>query len=139
MDYFQPVNRPLHLTKTKAAARQVYLSIQALAAGDYDAAITLAGAAECMIEGDPDIEVTTALFADPRGADIPAPYTWNEIANLERNWLKHRTETEKMPTEITLDLDNTRFTSFGLSVSCRSTTLLPRWWRSRNGIGRTCC
>jgi hypothetical protein len=43
-------DRPLNLTKVEAAIRQVEAAIEALERGDFDVAITLAGAAEDMID-----------------------------------------------------------------------------------------
>ncbi|MDG3578382.1 MULTISPECIES: hypothetical protein [Rhizobium] len=115
---FEPLDRPLHLTKAQGAARQTYFALGALHAGDYDAAITLAGAAEGMLPGDPDIEVTTQLLKNPT-QEVPPPYKWTEIVNLERNWLKHQTDVEKIPAEITFDLDTASFAVF------RATRKLP--------------
>jgi hypothetical protein len=134
---FDPVDRPLHLTKEKAAARQAQLAISALLAGDYDAAITLAGAAEEMLTGDPGVEVTTQAMAPPKGAEELAPYKWPEIVNLERNWLKHRTATEKIPPEITLDLDNAPFYVFRairklpLALISPEMIAFDEWYRGR--------
>jgi len=134
---FSPTDRALRLTKETAAARQVLLAISALEAGHYDAAITLAGAAEGMLAGDPDIEISTQLLAHPSGKNVEAPYTWPEIVNLERNWLKHKTADGKAPHELTLDLDNTPFYVFRamrkLPVDRITSEMLAfeTWYRAR--------
>lgn len=45
-----PVGTSLHLTLERAMSRQVDAAIDALVAGNFDIALTLAGAAEGMIE-----------------------------------------------------------------------------------------
>lgn len=102
---FAPIERVLQLTKQVAAARQVHFAVEALRHGDYDVAITLAGAAENMVDGDPDIEITSKILASQAGADVPPDYKWSEIVNLERNWLKHKTDLPKMPKELTLTVE----------------------------------
>ena len=76
-------DEPLTLTKPEAARRQVEGAIEALGV-HFDIAITLAGAAEGMID-QPD-----NLFAyhrdHPRAKDL----------NAERNWLKHKSGPESM-------------------------------------------
>jgi hypothetical protein len=134
---FNPVDRPLHLTKEKAAARQAHMAVLALSAGDYDAAVTLAGAADEMLSGDPSLEVTSAALTPPPGAEDLAPYKWKEIVNLERNWLKHKTDVDKIPPEITLDLDNAPFYVFRAIRKLPLTMITPEmiafddWYRAR--------
>jgi hypothetical protein len=134
---FDPLDRPLHLTKEKAASRQAHLAVLALLAGDYDAAVTLAGAADEMLAGDPALEVTSAALTPPPQAAELAPYKWKEIVNLERNWLKHKTDIDKIPPEITLDLDNAPFYVFRAIRKLPLTMLTPEmvafddWYRAR--------
>src|SRR5260221_3875305 len=45
-----PANHPLTISKAEGASRQVEEAIKALERGDFDIAITLAGAAEGMLE-----------------------------------------------------------------------------------------
>ena len=87
--------RSLILTKAEAATRQVEGAIEALVRGHFDIAITLAGAAEDMIDS-PD-----SLFAYHRDhlnakelgelEDKLVPHL-----NRERNWLKHASGLEPM-------------------------------------------
>ena len=134
---FNPVDRPLYLTKEKAAARQAHLAVIAILAGDYDAAVTLAGAADDVLAGDPALEVTSAALIPPPNAEDFAPYRWTEVVNLERNWLKHKTAIEKIPTEITLDLDNASFYVFRAVRKLPLTMITPEmvafdeWYRDR--------
>ncbi|QPC87732.1 hypothetical protein GA830_14010 [Mesorhizobium sp. NBSH29] len=107
---FEPLDRALILTKEKAAARQVQFAIGALLSGDYDAAITLAGAAEDMLPGDPTIEVTTTLLRDEMAVTELGRSFWINAVNIERNWLKHRTEYWSNSFEFTLE--NTPFYIF---------------------------
>ncbi|ASP70348.1 hypothetical protein CDO28_01420 [Sinorhizobium meliloti] len=104
MTTFAPHDEPITLTKERAAARQVQIAVTSLESGLYDVATTLAGAAEGMLDGDPSIELSTALRNDPAAiAEFGRP-TWVQVTNLERDWLKHK--TERFPTELEFRLDD---------------------------------
>jgi len=78
----------LNLTLVEAATRQIEAAIDAMQRGDYDIALTLAGAAEGMIKRD-----GPHMFAGLRDAPkARARFTkeqWIALLNLERDWLKH--------------------------------------------------
>lgn len=79
----------LNLTKAEAATRQVEAAINALVRGDFDVAITLAGAAEGML-----VRSGTHGFAylrdSPRVQHLDKK-EWIAVLNQERDWLKHPT------------------------------------------------
>jgi hypothetical protein len=92
-------DRSLLLTKVEAATRQIEAAIEALARGDFDIVITLAGVAEGMIEK------STSLFAYHRDHPKMRELGMEQkelvaVLNKERDWLKHLTGPETM--EITL-------------------------------------
>jgi hypothetical protein len=78
----------LSLTLHKAASRQVDAAIDALQAGDYDVALTLAGAAEGMIERTGH-HMFGWLKQHPRALERFDKKEWISILNTERDWLKH--------------------------------------------------
>ena len=87
-------DEPLTLTKPEAARRQVEGAIQALGV-HFNIAITLAGAAEGMID-QPD-----NLFAyhrdHPRAKELGIQkQELLDHLNAERNWLKHKSGPESM-------------------------------------------
>ncbi len=81
-------DRPLTLTKTEAATRQVEAAIEAFKRGDFDIAITLVGAAEGMLN-----RTGPHLFAylcdHPKVQELDKGKEWVPHLNLERDWLKH--------------------------------------------------
>jgi hypothetical protein len=85
------------VTKEEAATRQTVAAIEALERGEFDIAITLAGAAEGMFERE-RVHLFSALRDSPKVKDIPRK-EWIATLNLERDWLKHSGEPER----ITLD------------------------------------
>src|ERR1700730_18351996 len=76
------------LTLHEAASRQVDAAIDALQAGDYDVPLTLAGAAEGMIERTGH-HLFGWLKQDPRALQRFNQREWISILNTERDWLKH--------------------------------------------------
>jgi len=78
----------LKLTLVEAATRQTDAAIDALQRGDYDVAVTLAGAAEGMIERDGP-HMFAYLRDNPKVQGKFSKKEW--IANLNREvyWLKH--------------------------------------------------
>ena len=87
-------HRPLTFTKAEAAGRHVEGAVEALVRGHFDIAITLAGAAEGMLDG-------SKLFDyqrnHPRAEQLGIQK--KDLAdhmNAERNWLKHPGSPESM-------------------------------------------
>jgi hypothetical protein len=80
---------PLKLTLTEGATRQVDAAIDALERGDFDVALTLAGAAEGMIKRE-GLHLFSFLRDSARAkAAYAEPKDWISGLNQERDWLKH--------------------------------------------------
>jgi len=79
------------MTKAEGATKQVLAAIEALKKGDFAVAITLAGAAEGMLEGDGK-DVFQALVKAP---DVENRKKWIATLNGERDWLKHVKKEDK--------------------------------------------
>lgn len=80
---------PLNLTLEEAASRQVDAAIDALQRGDFDVALTLAGAAEGMIKRDGQ-HMFAWLRDNPKAAQhFPDKKQWINVLNRELYWLKH--------------------------------------------------
>jgi hypothetical protein len=77
----------LVISKADGAARQIDAAIEALQKGDFDIAITLAGAAEDMIGTDGLFHI---LQKSPRRKELGLIEAEWKIWNNERNWLKHQ-------------------------------------------------
>lgn len=77
----------LRLTKVQGATRQTNAAIEAFARGDFDIAITLAGAAEGMIKWKGRHLFT--FLRDSPGVQHVGRNTWIATLNVERDWLKH--------------------------------------------------
>lgn len=88
---------PLALTKTQGATRQTEAAIEALVRGDFDIAITLAGAAEGMLERDGP-HMFSFLRDSPRVEHVETK-VWIATLNLERDWLKHSGGAESLLLE----------------------------------------
>jgi hypothetical protein len=83
-----PIGAPLRLSLIEAATRQTDAAIEALESGNYDIALTLAGAAEGMIQRD-GLHMFAYLKSAPRVlAEFPQK-EWIATLNKERDWLKH--------------------------------------------------
>lgn len=78
----------IRLSLVEAATRQTEAAIEALECGQYDIALTLAGAAEDMIKRDGH-HMFAVLKASMPDIDGATSKDWIAILNLERNWLKH--------------------------------------------------
>lgn len=76
------------LTIEQAMCRQVDAAIDALEAGDFDVALTLAGAAEGMIERT-GLHMFGELKSSPKALERFTKKEWISILNMERDWLKH--------------------------------------------------
>ena len=79
----------LNLSLAESASRQTEAAIDALERGDFDVAMTLAGAAEGIIKRE-----GPHLFAwlpdNPRTKErFPEKKDWIALLNRERDWLKH--------------------------------------------------
>ncbi len=80
---------PLKLTLAQAATRQADAAIDALERGKFDIALTLAGAAEGMIERDGH-HLFAGLRDNPRAKErFAKKRDWITWLNRERDWLKH--------------------------------------------------
>ena len=80
-------NSTLTLTKAEAATRQVEAAIEALLQGRFDVAVTLAGAAEGMIEKE-GLTLYNLLMGNPKIQHLPRKLV-NSHLNQVRDWLKH--------------------------------------------------
>jgi hypothetical protein len=78
----------MFLTLHDAATRQVDAAIAALQAGNFDVALTLAGAAEGMIERTGH-HMFGWLKQHPKAQQRFTQREWITILNTERDWLKH--------------------------------------------------
>lgn len=78
----------LNLTLVEAATRQTDAAIDAVQRGDYDIALTLAGAAEGMIER-AGPHMFARLRDSPRVEGKVSNKEWIATLNRERDWLKH--------------------------------------------------
>jgi hypothetical protein len=78
----------VRLSLVEAATRQTEAAIEALERGQFDVALTLAGAAEGMIPRD-GFHMFAALKAGKPDIDGVTGKQWIAVLNLERDWLKH--------------------------------------------------
>jgi hypothetical protein len=83
-----PIGAKLFLTLETAAVRQIDAAIDALEAGMFDVALTLAGAAEGMIERT-GMHIFDELKRSPEALAKFTRKEWISILNMERDWLKH--------------------------------------------------
>jgi hypothetical protein len=93
----EPPDDPLTLTKIQGATRQIDAAIVAFVRGDFDIAITLAGAAEGMIERD-GLHMFAFLRDSPRVQDVEKA-DWISTLNLELYWLKHPSGPDTLQIE----------------------------------------
>ena len=85
---------PVKLTLTEGATRQVEAAINALERGDFDVALTLAGAAEGMLKREGH-HVFAGLRDNPRVKErFDQKKDWITLLNRERDWLKHGGDDE---------------------------------------------
>jgi hypothetical protein len=82
---------PITLSKEDACRRQIGEAINALKRGDFDTAITLAGAAEGMFSNRKGSDIISGLAEYPRAREHFTKPEWIAILNMERDWLKHPT------------------------------------------------
>jgi hypothetical protein len=83
------IDASLSLTLHRAASRQIDAAIDALQAGDFDVALTLAGAAEGMIERKTGHYMFGWLKQHPGALERFNQKEWISMLNTERDWLKH--------------------------------------------------
>jgi hypothetical protein len=81
--------RPLKISKAKGASRQVEEAIKALERGDFDIAVTLAGAAEGMLKRS-GRDMWSFMLQSPKAAAFDKRKLI-EFLNARRDWLKHPT------------------------------------------------
>lgn len=79
---------PLNLSLADAASRQLDAAIDAFGRGDFDVALTLAGASEGMIERDGP-HMFAWLRDHPRARERFDKKEWINLLNREVYWLKH--------------------------------------------------
>ena len=80
---------PIKLTLTDGATRQVEAAIDAFQRGKFDIALTLAGAAEGMLNRD-SFHLFAGLRDNPRAKErFDKKKDWIAMLNRERDWLKH--------------------------------------------------
>jgi hypothetical protein len=84
--------RILRITKAEGASRQVEEAIKALQRGDFDVAVTLAGAAEGMLER-PGLHMWAFMMNSPKAAAFEKKELIGAL-NADRDWLKHPTSNE---------------------------------------------
>jgi hypothetical protein len=84
----------LTLTKAEAATRQVEAAIEALARGQLDAAVTLADAAEGMIDRE-GLTLYNFVMNHPKVQHLPRKMV-NSHLNHARDWLKHSREPDTL-------------------------------------------
>jgi hypothetical protein len=87
-------DKTLSLTKAGAAYRQTEAAIEAFVRGDFDIAITLAGAAEGTLDRDGP-HMFPFLRDTPRVKGVPRK-DWIATLNMERDWLKHTSGPEQL-------------------------------------------
>jgi hypothetical protein len=80
------------ITKAQGATKQVEAAIEAIVKGNFAVAITLAGAAEGMLEGDGK-EMFQVMLKAP-GIEKTDQAKWIATLNGERDWLKHVTKED---------------------------------------------
>jgi hypothetical protein len=80
--------RVLTISKAEGASRQVDEAIRALQRGDFDVAVTLAGAAEGMLDRREGLHLWTYMHAKAKAAGIQTDDLSNHL-NAARTWLKH--------------------------------------------------
>jgi hypothetical protein len=107
----------LHVTKVDAATRQTDAAIEALVRGDFDIAITLAGAAEGMFARS-GMHMFAFLRDSPRAKHVDKK-EWIAVLNLERDWLKH--PTPKAPNSLTIERSHAAF------MIARAASKIEKW------------
>jgi hypothetical protein len=105
----------LSLTKVDGATRQTEAAIEAFARGDFDIAITLAGAAEGMLERDGP-HMFSFLRDSPRVKAVKVK-DWIAALNVERDWLKHTSG----PVTLVFERGNAAF------MIARAASKLEKW------------
>jgi hypothetical protein len=116
---YEPKMDDLKLDKATAAMRQTNLAILAHKAGDLDAAITLAGAADGLLPEKPSQLIFSRLRDNPQALAEHDKKEWVQILNYERDWLKHA--TPHLGPEITLTSLDAGF------MIIRAMAKLPKW------------
>jgi hypothetical protein len=110
-------DRALTITKAEGATRQVEEAIRALQRGDFDVAITLAGAAEGMLERS-GLHMWSYIKERTTAAGFDEKTMVNEV-NAELYWLKHPTPDK--PDTLTLTRSHAAW------MIARAMTKLETW------------
>ncbi len=87
------------LSKVEAAQRQIEAAIDAMQKGDFDIAVTLAGAAEGIFSHRKGSDLFSRMIEYPQAAEFFTKTEWNAVINAERDWLKHPTLERDEPRE----------------------------------------
>jgi hypothetical protein len=87
--------RPLRISKAEGASRQVEEAIKALERGDFDIAVTLAGAAEGMLERSGQ-HMWSFMLKSPKAAEFDKKKELIPFLNAQRDWLKHPSGSDTM-------------------------------------------
>ena len=90
-----PPETSLKITKVEGATRQAEAAIEAFIRGEFDIAITLAGASEGMLES----STAFPFFRDTPMAQGVEKKEWISALNAERDWLKHASGPESLQLE----------------------------------------
>lgn len=108
----------IDVTKEEAAGRQVDAAIDALRKGDYDIAITLAGAAEGMFSDRRRSDMWSMFLSHPSAAKFPKNILI-AFLNAERDWLKH--PSTGMPSSLRISASDAAY------IIARAMTKLSGW------------
>ncbi|WP_144897136.1 hypothetical protein [Ochrobactrum sp. J50] len=135
-----PPFETLAVTKIQAAINQIETAIAAMEGGRFDVAITLSGAAEGMLP-DPPNEIHTFNYLLDRLPGDRSRKEWISILNMERDWLKHR--TDRLPEKMEIDLFDVGWSIVRACVRVDTENWTPRmeefriWFLEyQKGIGR---
>jgi hypothetical protein len=110
-------DRALRITKSEGATRQVEAAIEALQRGDFDLAITLAGAAEGMLDRKGH-HMLSYMLNSPRAAEFDRKELVATI-NQHRDWLKH--VTPEQPDTLQIEREH------AASMIARAASKLEQW------------
>ena len=122
-------DRDLKLTKVEACVRQIGAAIAAMWLGDHDIAVTLAGAAEDMIDRAESLFAFATDAERIRERGLEKKQVIKHL-NRERDWLKH----EGSPESMTFELPSAGFmiaravTKLPPHHGTTSTREFARWW-----------
>jgi hypothetical protein len=87
--------RSLNISKAEGASRQVEEAIKALERGNFDIAVTLAGAAEGMLKRS-GRHMWSYMLQSPQAAAFDEKKELVPFLNAQRDWLKHTSGGDTM-------------------------------------------